>query len=299
MINGGTSMSERPKITQEMINLYDEYTHLTFDRRAFMEKLTKLAGGAAAAAVIAPLIAPSKVAAAIVPDDDPRVVATPVTYAGKSGTVKAYLVKPANAPAKLPAVVVIHENRGLTGHIMDVARRMAIEGFMALAPDLLSAAGGTPSDENAAAQLIDKLNPATTVGDLVAATGYLRARPDATGEVGAIGFCWGGGMTNQLAVHDPKLIAAAVYYGPQPTVADAAMIKARLMLHYAGLDDRIDAGIPVYEAALKAAGVNYQIFVYPGVNHAFNNDTTSARYDKAAADLAWSRTIAFLRESLS
>ena len=289
---------DTPKISQEMIRLYDEYTHLTLDRRGFMDKLTRLAGSAAAAAAIAPLIAPSQAAAAIVAETDPRVVAAPVAFAGKSGEVKAYLVKPATAPAKLPALVVIHENRGLNGHIQDIARRLAIEGFMALAPDLLSPAGGTPPDETAAAQLIAKLDPATTVGDLVAAADHLRGRGDATGKVGAVGFCWGGGMTNQLAVHDPRLVAAVAYYGPQPTAEDAAKIKAKLLLHYAGLDDRIGAGIPAYEAALKAAGVDYTIHIYPGVNHAFNNDTSSARYDKAAADLAWSRTVAFLKAAL-
>ena len=291
-------MNERPQITRAMIDLYDEYTHLTLDRRGFMDKLARLAGSAAAAAAIAPLIAPSRAAAAIVADNDPRVVPSAITYDGKSGPVKAYLVKPANGPAKLPAVVVIHENRGLNPHIMDVTRRIAVEGFMAMAPDLLSPDGGTPEDENAAAQLIAKLNPATTVGNLVAASAHLRGRPDSTGKVGAIGFCWGGGMTNQLAVHDSELAAASVYYGPQPSAADAARIKAKLMLHYAGLDDRVDAGMPAYEAALKAAGVRYQLFMYAGVNHAFNNDTSSGRYDKPAADLAWSRTIAFLKDAL-
>jgi carboxymethylenebutenolidase len=287
-----------PKISQDMIQLYDEYTHLTLDRRDFMEKLSKLAGSAAAAAAIAPLIASNKAAAAIISEQDPRVLGEVATYAGKSGDVKAYLAKPAQPPAKLPAVVVIHENRGLNAHIKDVARRVALEGFMALAPDLLSPAGGTPSDENAAAQMVSTLDRATTVADLVAATEYLRGRADATGRIGAIGFCWGGGMVNQLAVNDAKLVAAVAYYGPQPTADDAKKIKARLMLHYAGLDERIDAGIPAYEAALKAAGVDYRIFVYDGVNHAFNNDTSAARYDKAAADLAWSRTVAFLKESL-
>jgi carboxymethylenebutenolidase len=294
----GSAAAITPKITQEMINLYDEYTHLTLDRRGFMEKLTRLAGSAAAAAAIAPLIAPSAAKAAIVADDDPRVVPSAITYPGKSGAVKAYLVKPDRAAAKLPAVVVIHENRGLNPHIMDVARRVAVEGFMALAPDLLSPDGGTPADENAAAQLIAKLDLATTIGDLVAATAYLRTRPDSNGKVGAIGFCWGGGMANQLAAHDPLLVAASVYYGPQPSAADAANIKAKLMLHYAGLDQRVDAGIPAYEAALKAAGVRYQLFIYPGANHAFNNDTSAARYDKAAADLAWARTIGLLRGEL-
>ena len=292
-------MSERPKITQEMIDLYDQYTHVTLDRRGFMEKLSRLAGSAAAAAAIAPLIAPSMAAASVVADDDPRVTASSVAFAGASGQVAGYLVRPAKASGKLPAVVVIHENRGLNDHIKDIARRLAVENFMALAPDLLSVAGGTPADENAAAQLIGKLDATRTVGDLVAAAAYVRARADSTGRVGAVGFCWGAGMTNQLAVHDPLLAAAVAYYGPQPGAADAAKIKARLMLHYAGLDQRIDAGIPAYEAALKAAGVDYQLFMYEGANHAFNNDTSAARYDKPAADLAWSRTIAFLKKTLA
>ena len=292
-------MSDRPKITQEMIDLYDQYTHVTLDRRGFMEKLSRLAGSAAAAAAIAPLIAPSMAAASVVADDDPRVTASSVAFAGASGQVAGYLVRPAKASGKLPAVVVIHENRGLNDHIKDIARRLAVENFMALAPDLLSVAGGTPADENAAAQLIGKLDATRTVGDLVAAAAYVRARADSTGRVGAVGFCWGAGMTNQLAVHDPLLAAAVAYYGPQPGAADAAKIKARLMLHYAGLDQRIDAGIPAYEAALKAAGVDYQLFMYEGANHAFNNDTSAARYDKPAADLAWSRTIAFLKKTLA
>jgi len=292
-------MSDRPKITQEMIDLYDQYTHVTLDRRGFMEKLSRLAGSAAAAAAIAPLIAPSMAAASVVADDDPRVTASSVAFAGASGQVAGYLVRPAKASGKLPAVVVIHENRGLNDHIKDIARRLAVENFMALAPDLLSVAGGTPADENAAAQLIGKLDATRTVGDLVAAAAYVRARADSTGRVGAVGFCWGAGMTNQLAVHDPLLAAAVAYYGPQPGAADAAKIKARLMLHYAGLDQRIDAGIPAYEAALKAAGVDYQLFMYEGANHAFNNDTSAARYDKAAADLAWSRTVAFLKKNLA
>ena len=292
-------MSDRPKITQEMIDLYDQYTHVTLDRRGFMEKLTRLAGSAAAAAAIAPLIAPSMAAASVVADDDPRVTASSVAFAGASGQVAGYLVRPAKASGKLPAVVVIHENRGLNDHIKDIARRLAVENFMALAPDLLSVAGGTPADENAAAQLIGKLDATRTVGDLVAAAAYVRARADSTGRVGAVGFCWGGGMTNQLAVHDPLLAAAVAYYGPQPGAADAAKIKARLMLHYAGLDQRIDAGIPAYEAALKAAGVDYQLFMYEGANHAFNDDTAGPRYNEAAAKLAWSRTLALFKETLS
>ena len=291
-------MSARPKITQEMIRLYDEYTHLTLDRRGFMEKLTKLAGGAAAAAAIAPLIASNKAAAAMIEPDDARLQTETITFAGASGDVSGYLAKPADASGKLPTVVVIHENRGLNPHIQDVARRVALEGFVALAPDFLSPEGGTPEDENAASQLFSSLDGAVTVGNAVAAAAYLRARDDGNGKVGTVGFCWGGGMANQLAVNDPELGAAVAYYGPQPSPEEAARIKARLLLHYAGLDERINAGIAAYEEALKAAGVGYEVFVYEGVNHAFNNDTSDARYNKEAADLAWSRTINFFRKNL-
>ncbi len=195
-------------------------------------------------------------------------------------------------------MIVIHENRGLNAHIEDVTRRMALEGFTALAPDLLSSAGGTPSDENAAAKLIQGLDAAATVANLVATVAFLKTDARSTGKVGAIGFCWGGGMVNQLAIASPDLIVGVPYYGAQPKTG-VDQIKAKLMLQYAGLDERIDAGIPAYEAALKASGVDYQIFVYPGVNHAFNNDTSAARYDKTASDLAWSRTVAFLKENLA
>jgi carboxymethylenebutenolidase len=292
-------MNERPKITQEMIDLYDEYTHLTLDRRGFMAKLAKLTGSAAAAAAIAPMIAANPAAAAIVPPDDTRLKTERVEYPGTAGvTIKGYLARPADAPGPLPAVIVIHENRGLNAHIEDVTRRVALEGFTALAPDLLSPAGGTPNDENAAAKLIQGLDPAATVANLVATVVFLKSDARSTGKVGAIGFCWGGGMVNQLAIASPDLLAGVPYYGAQPKTG-VDRIKAKLMLQYAGLDERIDAGIPAYETALKAAGVDYQIFVYPGVNHAFNNDTSAARYDKAASELAWSRTIAFLKQNLA
>ncbi|MEJ0013534.1 MAG: dienelactone hydrolase family protein [Bauldia sp.] len=292
-------MNERPRITQEMIDLYDEYTHLTLDRRGFMAKLAKLTGSAAAAAAIVPMIAADPARAAIVPPDDTRLETERIEYPGAAGvTMKGYLACPADASGPLPAVIVIHENRGLNAHIEDVTRRMALEGFTALAPDLLSSAGGTPSDENAAAKLIQGLDASATVANLVATVAFLKSDPRSTGKVGAIGFCWGGGMVNQLAVASPDLLAGVPYYGAQPKTG-VDKIKARLMLHYAGLDERIDAGIPDYEAALKAAGVDYQIFVYPGVNHAFNNDTSEARYDKAASDLAWSRTVAFLKQNLA
>jgi carboxymethylenebutenolidase len=287
-----------PKITQEMIQLYDEYTHLTLDRRDFMAKLTKLAGSGAAAAAIVPLIAADQAKAAVVAPNDPAVKAETITFPGATGPVKAYLAQPAANQGKLPAVIVIHENRGLNGHIEDIARRLAKEGFAALAVDFLSPLGGTPKNEDKAREMFGKLDPKQTVANAVAAVAFLEKDPLTNGSVGAVGFCWGGGLVNQLAVNSPDLRAAVAYYGMQPAAADVPKIKAKLLLHYAGLDDRTNAGIPAYEKALKAAGVDYQIFVYEGANHAFNNDTSAARYNKEAADLAWSRTLAFLRQNL-
>jgi carboxymethylenebutenolidase len=292
-------MDARPKITQAMIDLHDEYTHLTLDRRGFMDKLTKLAGSAAAAAAIAPMIAANKAAAAIVEPGDARLVTETVTYKGASGDVSGYLAKPADAAGKLPGIVVIHENRGLNPHIQDVARRVALEGFVALAPDFLSPLGGTPENSDEASKLFQTLDRGVTIQNAVASAAYLRTRDDVTGRIGAVGFCSGGGMANQLAVNDPSLGAAVAYYGPQPTAEEAAKIKAKVLLHHAGLDDRINAGMAAYEAALKAAGVDFQVFVYDGVNHAFNNDTSEMRYNKQAADLAWTRTIDFFKKNLT
>ena len=289
----------RPAVTQEMIRLYDEYTHLTLDRRGFLDKLTRLAGSSVAAAAIVPLLAADKAHAAIVAADDARITTKTVTFPGPDGVqLSGYLAAPKDAAGKLPSVLVIHENRGLNPHIEDVTRRLALDGFLALGIDLLSRDGGTPADEDAAREKIGKLDPAATIADAVAAVGYLKSLPDSNGKVGAVGFCWGGGVVNRLAVAAPDLAAGVAYYGMQPPAADAPKIKAKLMLHYAGLDERINAGIPAYEAALKAAGVDYQVFVYDGVNHAFNNDTSAARYDAAAAKLAWSRTIAFFKANL-
>jgi len=292
-------MNDRPKITQAMINLYDEYTHLTLDRRGFMEKLGRLTGSAAVAAAIAPLLSANQAQAAIVPADDKRVVALRIQYPGAAdGIMKGYLVVPAGVSGPFPAVIVVHENRGLNAHIEDVARRVALEGFLALAPDFLSPAGGTPADEDQARTMISALDPAQTVQSAVATVDYLRTDTKrTTGKVGAIGFCWGGGVVNQLAVASPDLMADVSYYGMQPT-AGIGQIKAHLLLHYAGLDDRTNAGIKDFEAALKAGGVDYKAYLYEGANHAFNNDTSEARYDKKAADLAWSRTTAFLKETL-
>jgi carboxymethylenebutenolidase len=282
-----------------MIRAYDEYTHLTLDRRAFIEKLTRLAGSAAAAAAIVPLIAANSAKAAIVPPDDKRLSAEEITFRGAGGNLSGYLAFPANAQGKLPSVVVIHENRGLNPHIEDVTRHLALEGFLALAPDFLSGLGGTPADDDKARELFGKLKGPEVVADAVAAAAYLRKDARGNGKVGVVGFCWGGGIANEFAVHDPHLVAAVAYYGAQPLGAEVPKIKAKLMLHYAGLDDRTNAGIPAFEKALEAAGVQFQVYVYDGVNHAFNNDTAAARYNKPAADLAWSRTEAFLKESLA
>lgn len=280
-------MSERPDITQAMIDAYDEYTHLTLDRRGFMEKLTRLAGSGTAAAAIAPLIGANAAKAAMVAADDPRLRGDDTPWPGAGGEMRGYMVRPVESMEKLPAVIVIHENRGLNEHIRDVARRMALEGFVALAPDFLSPAGGTPDDADKAREMIGQLDPAQTVANAASAIEFLKGEGRSSGAVGAIGFCWGGGLVNRLAVAAPDLKAAVAYYGAQPKAEDAAKIKAALQLHYAGLDERINAGIPAYEAALKAAGVDYAIHVYDGVNHAFNNDTAAARYDEAAAKLSW------------
>jgi carboxymethylenebutenolidase len=284
---------------QEIIKLYDEYTHAPLPRRVFLRRLAQLAGGGAAAAALLPLLEANYARAELVTVDDPRLAGERVTYPGASGAMRGYLVKPRAAAGKLPAVLVIHENRGLNPHIEDVARRLAVEGFLALAPDGLSPLGGTPADADQARDLIGKLDPAKTRADYLAALTYLAGRPDASGKLGLVGFCWGGGMANQVAVHAPALQAAVAFYGATPGAADVPKIRARLLLHYAGLDTRINAGIPAYEAALKQAGTKYGLYLYEGVNHAFHNDTAGARYDKAAAQLAWSRTVAFFKDALA
>ena len=282
---------------QKIIDLYDEYTHAPLERRGFIKRLTALTGSTAAAMAALPLLDSNHALAAVVPPDDARIEGSHVTYAGASGPIRAYLARP-KGTAKLPAVVIIHENRGLTPHIEDVARRAAVEGFVALAPDMLSPFGGAPADEDSARQMFTKVDPATALADLVAGVSYLRARADASGKVGCIGFCWGGSMANKLAVSLPGLAAAVPFYGSQPAAADVPKIKAKLLLHYAGSDDRVNAGIAAYEAALQAAGVSYTTHVYAGTQHAFHNDTAGARYNKEAAELAWRRTVAFLNATL-
>ncbi len=300
-------MNERaktPVITQAMIDAYDEYTHLTLDRRGFMAKLSKLAGSGAAAAAIAPMLAASSARAAIVAADDARLVTEEAMWPdGRTGSkgvhmMRGYLAKPAGAPGPFPAVIVIHENRGLNEHIRDVARRMALEGFLALAPDYLSRLGGTPADEEAARAMFGQLDAGGVIEDGVATVAFLEGHADGNGKVGAMGFCWGGGTVNNLAVNAPALDAGVAYYGSQARDG-IDRIKAPLLLHYAGLDERINAGIEAYRAALEAAGKEFTIHVYEGANHAFNNDTSEARYDRTAAELAWSRTVAFFKEKLA
>jgi carboxymethylenebutenolidase len=290
---------DKPQITQAMIDAYDDYTHLTLDRRRFMERLTALAGSGAAAAAIAPLLAANSASAEIIASNDDRIVARDVVYGGSSGEMKGYLVRPKEATGPLGSVIVIHENRGLNPHIRDVARPMALEGFIALAPDFLSPAGGTPDNEDQAREMIGKLDPAVTVANAEASLKFLTELDGANGKVGAIGFCWGGGLVNRFATKSPELKAGVAYYGAQPPAEDVPAIKAAMMMHYGGLDERINAGIDAYRKALEAAGKTFEIHVYDGANHAFNNDTSAARYDKAAADLAWQRTVDFLRTNLA
>ena len=276
---------------QNIINLFDRFTHGGMNRRDFMERLTLLAGSATAATAILPLLENNYAKADILPENDPSITANMIDYAGGKG----YFVTP-KAAGKYPGVLVIHENRGLNPHIKDIARRLAAAGFAALAPDYLIKMGGTPADEDKARDMIGTLTPQDIIETSKAGLAAVIANPSSTGKSGAVGFCWGGSAINQLAVNDPTLSAGVAYYGMPPAAADVAKIKAPLLLHYAGLDDRTNAGIPAFEAALKAGNKTYELHVYDGVNHAFNNDTNAARYDKPAADLAWGRTLAFLKK---
>jgi carboxymethylenebutenolidase len=278
---------------QKIITLFDSYTHGGMSRRAFLDKLTLMAGSAAAATALLPVLENNYAQAAMVPEDDPRLT---ITEGEIAPGIKGLLAMPKDAKGKLPAVLVIHENRGLNPHIKDVTRRMALEGFVAFGADYLAPMGGTPADEEKAKEMIGTLKPEDQVAYSKAALKALIAHPQGSGKAGAMGFCWGGGAVNALAVADPTLAAGVAYYGSQPKADDVPKIMAPLMLHYASLDERIDAGIPAFEAALKANNKQYEIYMYEGVNHAFNNDTNAARYNKDAADLAWGRTAAFLKK---
>lgn len=283
---------------RRIIALYDEYTHAPLDRRIFLERLAKLAGGTAAAFALLPLLENNYAHAEMVPANDPSLTSERVSFAGAGGELKGYLVHP-KASGKRGSVIVIHENRGLNAHIEDVARRAAKAGFNAFAPDLLSPLGGTPTNEDQAREMIGKLDAKQVTENLRAAVAWLAKRPDSNGKVGAVGFCWGGGTVNDLAVAEPNLGAGVVFYGRSPTADQVANIKAPLLLNYAGLDTRINEAVPGYKEALDKAGKKATIYMYDGVDHAFHNDTNAARYNKAAADLAWGRTIEFFKLNIS
>lgn len=283
---------------QRIIDLYDEYTHAPLDRRVFLDRLARLAGGVGAACALLPLLEAGRALAAQVPPDDPRVAVERVAYPGATGPVAGCVARGTGA-TKRPAVIVIHENRGLNAHIEDVARRFALAGFLALAPDMLSPVGGTPPDEDRAREAIGRLDPREAVSNLRAAVAWLEGHSHSTGKVGAVGFCWGGAMVNALAVEEPELDAGVVFYGRSPDLAKVGLIRAPLLLHYAGLDDRINEGVPAYERALQAAGKTYAIHRYEGAQHAFHNDTAGVRHDPQAAALAWRRTVDFLAAALA
>jgi carboxymethylenebutenolidase len=283
----------------EVLKLFDGYVHGMLGRREFLDRAAKFAVGGFTAAAMLESLRPNYAFAQQVAKDDARIKAEYVTYPSPqgSGTMRGYLARPANASGKLPGILVIHENRGLNPYIEDVARRLAVANFVAFAPDALTPLGGYPGDEEKAVKLFATLDAAKRMEDLYTAAGYLKSRPECSGKIGAVGFCFGGGIVNALAVRIPDLAAAVPFYGAQPAAADVGKIKAPLMIHYAALDDRINAGWPAYEAALKANGIKYEMFMYPGTNHGFHNDTTP-RYDEAAAKLAWQRTVDFFNKNV-
>ncbi len=298
-------MSNTPNlITQPMIDLYDRFTHIGGTRRELLAGLARLTGGMAAASALLPLLEARAEAAPLSAPDDPRLVTKTVHWDGAGDHKMAgYMTYPTGNTGDLPRAIVIHENRGLNEHTRDVARRLALAGFVVLAPDFLAPVGGTPSvgdgatpAEDVARTMIGKLDRVATVADGVATLRWLAGQPQGRGAAGAVGFCWGGGMVNALAVAaGADLKAGVAYYGQAADANDAGKVQSKIMLHYAGLDERINAMGPAWQAALKAAGKTYEAHMYEGVNHAFNNDTSEARYNKAAADLAWGRTLAWLR----
>ena len=283
----------------DVLRLFDQYVHGGIKRDDFLRLAGKYAVASATAETLLNALSPKFAEAAQIQEADPRIKVSRVEYASPngSGTMRAYLARPASATGKLPVVLVVHENRGLNPHIEDIARRLAVDNFIAFAPDALTPLGGYPGDEDKARDLFSKLDQTKTRNDFLAAAAYAKTLPGANGKVGVVGFCWGGGMANFLATRIPDLAAAVPFYGDQPPAAEVTKIKAPLLIHYAGNDQRIDAGWPAYETALKAAHVQYQEYTYPGVEHGFNNDTTP-RYDAAAAKLAWDRTIAFFNAHL-
>lgn len=284
---------------QELLILFDAYVHGTIDRRGFLERAQKFATASMTASALLAALSPNFAAGQQIAKDDKRLKTELLSYSSSagSGTVRGYLAKPANASGKLPGVLVIHENRGLNPHIEDIARRLALDNFIAFAPDALTPLGGYPGDEDKARERFAKLDQKKCTEDFVAAATFLKGRADCTGKLGVVGFCYGGGMAHTLATRLPELNAVVPFYGNQPAPEDAAKVKAPLLIHFAAVDERINAAWPAYEAALKAAGVRYTAHQYPGTQHGFNNDTTP-RYDKAAAQLAWERTLAFFNKQL-
>jgi carboxymethylenebutenolidase len=283
----------------EVLRLFDQYVHGLIDRRAFLVGAAKFAVGGITASALLDALNPRFAEAQRVAPRDSRLEAGIVEFASPagSGKMRGYLVLPAKRQGKLPGILVIHENRGLNPHIEDIARRIALENYVAFAPDALTPLGGYPGDEDKARELFAKLEQPKTREDFLAALAFLQKRPECSGKVGAVGFCWGGGMVNFLATRAPELAAGVPFYGSQPPAEDVAKIKAPLLIHYAEKDDRINTGIPAFEVALKANKVEYQLFTYPGTQHGFNNDTTP-RYDEAAAKLAWERTMSFFERHL-
>lgn len=284
---------------QELLILFDAYVHGTLDRRGFLDRAQKFAVGGMTAGMLLAALSPDFARAQVVPKDDKRITTERAEYPSTAGTgtVKGYLAKPANATGKLPVVLVVHENRGLNPHIEDIARRLALDNFVAFAPDALTPLGGYPGDEDKARELFAKLDQKKATEDFVAAANYLKSRPESSGKMGVVGFCYGGGMAHTLSVRMPELNAAVPFYGNHPAAEDAVKVKAPLLIHFAGVDERINSAWPAYEAALKAAGTRYTAHQYAGTQHGFNNDTTP-RFDATAAKLAWERTLAFLNAQL-
>lgn len=282
-------------MNQQIINLYDEYTHKPLGRQEFLRRLAQLAGGTAAAAALLPLLEVNYTNAATIKEDD--LFTERITYPGINGDMQAYVARP-KEEKKYAAVIVIHENRGLNAHIEDVTRRAASAGYLAIAPNALSSLGGTPENEDEARAKFQQLKPEDNLQNFIKVFDYLPTRKDCNGKYGCVGFCWGGGMSNNLAVNVPSLKAAVAFYGRQPAAEDVVKIKCAVQLHYAGLDQGVNAGIPAYEEALKKAGVPYELYMYEGVNHAFHNDTAPTRYNEAAAKLAWQRTLEFFGKYL-
>ena len=292
-------MKKASDFDPKVLNLFDRYVHGLINRREFLEGASKFAVGGLSAAAILESLNPKYVEAQQIPEDDPQLKTETIEYPSPqgSGTIRAYLARPANSSGNLPGVVVIHENRGLNPHIKDVARRTGLAGFLALAPDALTPLGGYPGNDDEGRTLQRQLDRGNMTEDFVAAALHLKSHPECSGRIGVVGFCFGGGMANTLAVRLPDLAAAVPFYGGQPAAEDVPKIKAPLLLHYAGLDTRVNKGWPDYEAALKANGVTYTAHIYEGANHGFHNDTTP-RYDQAAATLAWQRTIDFFNQTL-